>query len=104
MVTSIISEKSVRFVDIDRFTFIKPDDGPAHTEYAIIVNKTKNRDTRITPHSIMIIYFIPIQPTLTLSPGLIIKDASSGQYLITKKGMGLMDLIRKLFSFTVPGS
>lgn len=42
--------------------------------------------------------------TRLIEAGLVIKDASSGQYLITEKGMGLMDLIKKLFSVTVPGS
>ena len=36
--------------------------------------------------------------TRLIEAGLVAKDASSGQYLITEKGMGLMDLIRKIYS------
>lgn len=36
--------------------------------------------------------------TRLIEAGLVAKDESSGQYLITEKGMGLMDLIRKLYS------
>lgn len=36
--------------------------------------------------------------TRLIEAGLVAKDGSSGQYLITEKGMGLMDLIRKLYT------
>lgn len=36
--------------------------------------------------------------TRLIEAGLVAKDESSGQYLITEKGMGLMDLIRKIYS------
>ena len=33
-----------------------------------------------------------------IEAGLAAKDESSGQYLISEKGMGLMNLIRKIYS------
>jgi len=36
--------------------------------------------------------------TRLIEAGLVVKDTSSGHYIITKKGMGLMNLIRKIYS------
>lgn len=36
--------------------------------------------------------------TRLIEAGLAVKDESSGQYLITEKGMGLIDLIRKIYA------